>query len=56
MASIPLYRNRAEALATYNEIELADVASKEAAYADEKKAHEALEARLMHTQADSGIC
>ncbi|SDH42677.1 trehalose 6-phosphate synthase [Bradyrhizobium sp. Rc2d] len=50
VASMPLYRNHAEALATYNEIDPADVALKEAAYADEKKAYEALEARLMHTQ------
>ncbi|MDA9534850.1 hypothetical protein ACM41_00745 [Bradyrhizobium sp. CCBAU 21362] len=49
-AQMPLYRNYAEALATYNEIDPADVALKEAAYADEKKAYEALEARLMHTQ------
>ncbi|MEZ2143481.1 trehalose-6-phosphate synthase [Bradyrhizobium sp. DN5] len=50
VASMPLYRNHAEALATYNEIDPADVALKEAAYADEKKAYDALEARLMHTQ------
>lgn len=50
VASMPLYRNRAEALATYNEIEPADVAPKEVAYADEKKAYDALEARLVHTQ------
>ncbi|WP_208639264.1 hypothetical protein [Bradyrhizobium forestalis] len=47
---MPLYLNHAVALATYNEIDLADVALKEAARADEKKAYEALEARLMHTQ------
>ncbi|SCB55782.1 trehalose 6-phosphate synthase [Bradyrhizobium shewense] len=50
VAQMPLYRNHAEALATYNEIDPADVALKEAARADEKKAYEALEARLMHTQ------
>ncbi|WP_245508689.1 alpha,alpha-trehalose-phosphate synthase (UDP-forming) [Bradyrhizobium zhanjiangense] len=49
-ALTPLYRNHAEALATYNEIDPADVALKETASADEKKAYEALEARLMHTQ------
>ncbi|UQR61401.1 trehalose-6-phosphate synthase [Bradyrhizobium sp. C-145] len=49
-AHMPLYRNHAEALATYNEIDPTDVALNEAAYADEKKAYEALEARLMHTQ------
>ncbi|PPQ19294.1 trehalose-6-phosphate synthase [Bradyrhizobium sp. AC87j1] len=49
-ALMPLYRNHAEALATYNEIDPADVALKEAACADEKKAYEELEARLMHTQ------
>ncbi|MBB4423775.1 trehalose 6-phosphate synthase [Bradyrhizobium sp. CIR48] len=49
-ALMPLYRNHAEALATYNEIDPADVALKKAACADEKKAYEALEARLMHTQ------
>ncbi|MBP0111027.1 alpha,alpha-trehalose-phosphate synthase (UDP-forming) [Bradyrhizobium vignae] len=50
VAQMPLYRQHAEALATYNEIDPADVAVKEAARADEKKAYEALEARLMHTQ------
>jgi len=58
VAQMPLYRNHAEALATYNEIDPADVALKEAARADEKKAYEALEARLMHTQSrlwDLGI-
>ncbi|SFQ04007.1 trehalose 6-phosphate synthase [Bradyrhizobium sp. Ghvi] len=50
VAQMPLYRNHAGALATYNEIDSADVALKEVARADEKKAYEALEARLMHTQ------
>ncbi|MDF0498944.1 hypothetical protein [Bradyrhizobium yuanmingense] len=50
VAQMPLYRNHAEARATYNEIAPADVALKEAARRDEKNAYEALGARLMHTQ------
>ncbi|MGY3443231.1 trehalose-6-phosphate synthase [Bradyrhizobium sp. USDA 4473] len=49
-AQMPLFRRHAEALATYNEIDPADAALKEAAFEDEKKAYEALEASLIHTQ------
>ncbi|MCC8971187.1 alpha,alpha-trehalose-phosphate synthase (UDP-forming) [Bradyrhizobium brasilense] len=49
-AQMPLFRRHAEALATYNEIDPADAALKEAAFEDEKKAYEALEASLIQTQ------
>ncbi|MCP1909480.1 trehalose 6-phosphate synthase [Bradyrhizobium elkanii] len=49
-AQMPLFRRHAEALAAYNEIDPADAALKETALEDEKKAYEALEASLIHTQ------
>ncbi|MCP1838419.1 trehalose 6-phosphate synthase [Bradyrhizobium sp. USDA 4524] len=49
-AQMPLFRRHAEALAAYNEIDPAEAALKEAAFEDEKKAYEALEAPLIHTQ------
>ncbi|WP_245474051.1 alpha,alpha-trehalose-phosphate synthase (UDP-forming) [Bradyrhizobium zhanjiangense] len=49
-AQMPLYQNYAAALTAYNEIDPADAALKEAAYAHVKSAFVALAAPLKHTQ------
>ncbi|MGY2986214.1 alpha,alpha-trehalose-phosphate synthase (UDP-forming) [Bradyrhizobium sp. USDA 4508] len=49
-AQMPLYRNYAEALTAFNEVDPADAALKEAAHAEVKSSFEALAAPLMHTQ------
>ncbi|RXG86906.1 trehalose-6-phosphate synthase [Bradyrhizobium zhanjiangense] len=49
-AQMPLYQNYAAALTAHNEIDPADAALKEAAYADVKSAFVALAAPLKHTQ------
>ncbi|QOG21050.1 alpha,alpha-trehalose-phosphate synthase (UDP-forming) [Bradyrhizobium sp. SEMIA] len=49
-AQMPLYQSYAAALTAYNEIDPADAALKQAAYADVESAFEALAAPLKHTQ------
>ncbi|VIO69808.1 alpha,alpha-trehalose-phosphate synthase (UDP-forming) [Bradyrhizobium ivorense] len=49
-AQMPLYQNYTTALTAFNEVDPADAALKEAAYADVKLSFEALAAPLMHTQ------
>ncbi|MGY4230381.1 trehalose 6-phosphate synthase [Bradyrhizobium sp. USDA 4503] len=49
-AQMPLYQNYATALTAFNEVDPADAALKEAAYADVKSSFEALAGPLMHTQ------
>lgn len=49
-AEMPLYQDYAAALTSYNEIDPADAALKDAAYGDVKSAFEALAAPLKHTQ------
>ncbi|WP_165405355.1 alpha,alpha-trehalose-phosphate synthase (UDP-forming) [Bradyrhizobium genosp. SA-3] len=50
VAQMPLYRNYNKAVTAYNEIDPADAALREAAYADVKSTFEALAAPLKHTQ------